>query len=378
MTREVRMRVGVGSVAALLLGVTVASCSGGSEGSSVADGGADGTSTGGACSADADCAAQLPATQPPNCATAKCDALQKQCIFAAKDADGDGHAAANCKAVGSGSVTAGDDCDDSDPNLYPGHPEACSAKSDGTTITWPTGVPTGICKAGEFTCQADGTKSACAGAVAPGTRSCTSAQDNDCDGKVDSSECGCTLTPSPATQSCFTFAAPAQVGNGPCKSGTQTCVATADGTNTTWGDCVGQTGPAGPDTCNSPTAVDSDNNCNGVKNEGCSCVLGGANSTATCDTCGTGNQTCIGGPAPGKYTTCSLPAGYCEPGAPSPCPTCSTISGFGQLTNDGTEVCQPATSANKCSYNGSSCSINAGKSIDLYQSTFNQIGRAHV
>lgn len=59
-------------------------------------------------------------------------------------------------------------------------------------------------------------------------------------------------------------------GNGPCKAGSQSCVLADDKTSSYWGSCAGSVGPAGADTCN----PDNDNNCNGIKNEGCSCVNG--------------------------------------------------------------------------------------------------------
>jgi hypothetical protein len=80
-------------------------------------GGGDGATT--ECTIDADCTAKLPDTTPPNCAVATCDTLLKKCHFKAKDADGDGHPAKACTAT-TATIEVGNDCDDTDPNTYPG------------------------------------------------------------------------------------------------------------------------------------------------------------------------------------------------------------------------------------------------------------------
>lgn len=176
------------------------------------------------CATDGDCAP--PATVPAGCAIGKCDAATGACSFRAKDADGDGHATNLCKSTDpSISVKLGDDCDDGDPQAYPGawdgpkgdgHPDRCdgidqncdgladdgkltdgttctcqpgdiapcSQNSQGQPITWPTGTPTGACKYGGQTCLANGTWGPCADAVPPGTEYCNGA-DDDCNGIVD-------------------------------------------------------------------------------------------------------------------------------------------------------------------------------------------------
>ena len=321
------------------------------------------------CTTDDDCAAMLPATEPADCARARCDALQGRCVFEARDQDGDGHAAAQCAAAGV-AIVAGDDCNDEDANLYPGHPEDCSAAADGTAITWPTGAPVGICKHGQLTCLADGSESACTGAVAPAPRQCSSGQDNDCDGKVDSSECGCSLVPSPATQSCFTYPAPAQAGKGICKSGTSTCTSTPDGTDTTWGPCVGEVGPAAKDTCNPTSNPDSDANCNGKPDEGCTCTNGMIQSCAlpplnAKGVCASGTTTCINGAwgacsvHPGAVNCTSTADNDCNGTADNlqnpPC-TCNALGGTqacgGHGSADGKGPCHAG--AQKCISSGQS------------------------
>jgi hypothetical protein len=197
-------------------------------------GGADGAGEGGAggvpadgCRTSSDCEAVLPETSPADCAEAKCNPLQKRCEFSAKDADEDGHRALDCSA-GVVEVETGDDCDDSDPEVFPGawdgpesvddeQPDRCDeidqncdgtadndkGKNAGTTSTckcdpdnprpcyeYPNGVmipadtlDVGICRQGVQSCT-DGVPGACVGAVGPTAETCNEA-DDDCDGMTD-------------------------------------------------------------------------------------------------------------------------------------------------------------------------------------------------
>jgi len=182
----------------------------------------------GECSRDSDCAARLPQTTPAGCAMAQCDTLQHKCHFVAKDQDGDGHPAKTCSAT-LGTIETGDDCNDGDPNTYPG---AWDGPPGGTHVD-----------------------------------RCDHA-DNDCDGMIDNGtlmvtnglkSCQCDPdNPSP----CYEFANgapidPSTLGvdgkpKGACKLGTQSC------TNGVPGLCVGAIGP-GVELCDN-----LDHDCNGV------------------------------------------------------------------------------------------------------------------
>jgi hypothetical protein len=153
----------------------------------------------------------------------------------------------------------------------------------------------GICKPGTATCT-NGVWGACVGAVNKGTRDCTSAADNDCDGSPDNTidlVCACA---SGKAQACG--AHPGKDGNGPCKAGSQTCVVAADKTSSTWGACSGSVGPAASDSC----VQGNDNNCTGTANDGCLCV--NSVTTRKCGYCNDGSQTCVDGTV-GSYTACA-------------------------------------------------------------------------
>jgi|GEM_PF-2307992 len=164
----------------------------------------------------------------------------------------------------------------------------------------------GICKPGVQTCASQQWGS-CVGNVEPTTRDCSSANDNDCDGKADNTIDGVCQCASGASQYCNTH--PGKDGVGSCKAGSQTCTLATNKAFSSWGTCSGFVGPAAADTC----ASGNDANCNGTPNEGCTCING---ATKTCD-CG-GSVTCANGSWPACPTTGTTGLGcndktYCDP-----------------------------------------------------------------
>ena len=287
----------------LVLLLTLGACSGkGSGGGGSPDSGFDATA-GGHCSVDADCLSQIPQTTPPGCARATCNAVAGTCVFWAKDSDGDGHATVNCASSAGVPIVVGDDCNDDDPNLYPGHSESCSTMSDGDAAT---GV---VCVPGETSCLPDGTQSACTGTVtcvdqacvgmrcqgscAPGTTQCSGNGIQTCDAGGqwgDPAACGAGATcvgKGGAAQCSGSCAAGATLCGG--SNGVQTC--SAEGT---WGEpipCINQT-------CN-------DGVCQGSCSPGqascagnvlVTCAIGGQyGSPIDCTAQGDAGQTCVSG-----------------------------------------------------------------------------------
>ena len=272
---------------------------GGSNAHAGASSGSDAGAIG--CESDADCAVSASTLSPPGCAVAKCSATEKACVLIASDSDGDGFTTDTCSVV-NGAVKLGDDCDDSDAQVYPGawdgpqngkspdrcdqvdndcsgKPDdgkvagktcecdpvkdvdvACSLLPSGDEIKWPTGSPVGDCKYGKRSCVA-GTWGECKGAVAP-TRddACTLGSDANCDGKVNNNAnpeiCLCVQG---MTKTC------AQVydAKGVCGAATVTCDATGR-----FPACPVQ---SKPEVCD---ATKLDENCDGEVNEHCACLNG--------------------------------------------------------------------------------------------------------
>lgn len=147
------------------------------------------------------------------------------------------------------SCSPGDDADcDGTPN---NPPDGCNCSADVAC-----GISdVGNCQLGTSRCTG-GRLGACAGAVPPAPRDCRSSADNDCDGVPDSQlDTVCQCIPG-AVEVCDAHAG--LDGNGICRAGQRTCIASAGSLSSAWGACLGSVGPA-TRSCTSA----ADNDCNG-------------------------------------------------------------------------------------------------------------------
>lgn len=180
---------------------------------------------------------------------------------------------------------------DSGPDIT--DPPPGGACDDGQAIPCGPSTEDGICNLGLRICEDGVWSEECIDAVYPAERDCTSSVDNDCDGQPDNVADGpCVCVPG-TTQACD--AHPGLDGNGPCRAGVSTCEAAPDKRSSAWGACVGSVGPAAADSC---AAEGDDANCNGLPNDGCTCVEGRTyrcGPSTDVGVCAFGTTTCAGG-----------------------------------------------------------------------------------
>ncbi|HAA59024.1 MAG TPA: hypothetical protein DCE42_29990 [Myxococcales bacterium] len=161
-----------------------------------------------------------------------------------------------------------EECNGKDDNCDGKIDEGCQTGTCTDGDTQPCGDNTGTCTKGTQTCQ-NGQWGSCSGGVQPTAERCNG-KDDDCDGQIDNQlDTNCYSGPS-GTQ-----------GKGLCKRGTRECL------NGKWTACQGEVTPK-TEVCDG-----KDNDCDGQKDEGCSCKNGDSRSCGT-DTgaCKKGIQTC--------------------------------------------------------------------------------------
>ncbi|MEP7122975.1 MAG: MopE-related protein [Byssovorax sp.] len=239
----------------------------------------------------------------------------------------------------------------------------CVPSSTAGCYSGPAGTQgVGICLAGTKTCNALGTAyGSCVGEVLPQAETCTTPEDDNCNGQTNEGGVGCACAPN-TTASCYTGPA-GTLGVGTCAAGTKTC----NGQGTSYGACVGDVVPQA-ESC----AALGDENCNGQSNEGCACA---PNTTASCYTgpagtagvgiCTAGTKTCnAGGTAYGACAgevlptteSCATPGDEncngqvnegcaCAPNSTSSCYSGPAGTAGVGLCHTGTQTCNAAGTA---------------------------------
>jgi cysteine-rich repeat protein len=217
--------------------------------------------------------AMLVCDEHPEDGKGRCRPGNQACVLGADNASSDwGPCAGAVGPAGPDSCDiAGDDsnCDDT-PN------GGCTCV-EGTQVACGPDTEEGICQRGTSTCR-NGAFGPCQGAVPPARRDCASAQDNDCDGRPDNTPDGTCTCVVGNVQACGTH--PGRDNVGPCRAGSQTCVASNQGSASSFGACQGAIGPAQRDSC---TIFGDDSDCSGVANSGCQCVAGRGNAPCAGD-----------------------------------------------------------------------------------------------
>lgn len=209
------------------------------------------------------------ATNDGDGATADCDANDDGLANGSccPDADGDGHTAC---------PDAPDDCDDADPDTFPGAPEICDGKDNdcnGVADDFPTdaGPSCGAsdaapCSFGSLQCSAG--VLACSGSVDPVGEVCNGLDDN-CNGLIDDGVAG--------------VGSPCRVPIAPPLGATSSCVAGTLACSGGVATCIGMTGPS-----NTFDSCGVDRNCDGQLHQQPDLQSDNANCGACGHVCGIG------------------------------------------------------------------------------------------
>ena len=242
------------------------------------------------------CVASSPAT--PCLGEQTCDETRATCISQCGgvngDSDRDGHRAANC---------GGDDCDDADPNRYPGrtevcdlthHDEDCDPNTFGFRDSDMDSHPDGRCcnveMGGVQHCGDDCNDSR--PDMHPGLAESCDGADNDCNGSTDE---GVLRTFHPDMDG-DGFGSPAGATMQACFPPPNTSENATD-----CDDGHGDVHPGAPEVCDDGRV---DENCDGVANPPslCSCTGVGGRMCALPGVCAAGSEQCVNG----RWTGCSI------------------------------------------------------------------------
>lgn len=238
----------------------------------------------------------------------ECEEAMRRCEAGpCPDADGDGHDEAAC---------GGDDCDDADPNAFPGNPEVCDAAGHDEDCNPDTLGPDADSDGyvDDRCCNRQATGSLLCGLDCDDTSSDVNPEaidacgggDQDCDGDIDE-------------EPELTFFRDIDGDGFGIPSDTVMACGAPGGyalLDTDCNDMVRATNPSARELCDveageTPDPAIHDQDCDGAVDEGCECPLGatrpcgGVEAVAEIGVCRPGTQTCIDMPAGTMWGTCS-------------------------------------------------------------------------
>jgi hypothetical protein len=299
------------------------------------------------------------AASTPPCAAASCDEAMDRCSTGCPtpDADGDGARSAAC---------GGGDCDDADPDRFPGHTEVCDTLGHdedcdpgtyGVRDADGDGAPDATCcntGADAVVHCGDDCDDARAG-VHPSAPEVCDARDNDCDMAVDElviptwyEDADGDGYGSDAVDAATTMACMRPLGYSDTHDD-------CDDRAAAGGDLGGaRAHPGGVETCD---AAMLDEDCNGTPNdppEGCACMVGDPpRSCLLGGVCAAGNETCMGG----TWGMCSIMPtaevcdgvrdedcdGHVDEGVRTSCYVDADGDGYATLDSLPSEICRVST-----------------------------------
>lgn len=295
--------------------------------------------------------------------TQTCDEEEDECLTMCDvepDADGDGRWAIAC---------TGDDCDDSDPNRFPGNPEVCDVEHhdedcDPSTFGYRDadmdGAPDAAC------CNIDDDGVAHCGTDCNDASSTThptapelcDGVDNDCDGNIDEG----------VTETFWPDADGDGFGSSDPGAPTMEACSTPPGYAGNDRDCDDTNGAINPGNAEICDDAGLDENCDGVANPSdlCTCTGSGSRPCMLPGACASGVETCMGG----SWSDCSIrPAAEVCNGTDDDCDGMTdehvTISCYADPDEDGYAAADAAiTAACGTCPRGTTDRVPSGANID--------------